>query len=416
VKKSILFVVGSLTMGGIETYITRLCYFLRNDYSLYVLNLTSKVDSHLFLEISKNAKIINFIDITSYKAFARWNFSAINHSLPINFSMLDEVMHNIDFVHSVDSETNMVGAEVSRHYNAKFITSSYHPMEYVWDNKFYFRQVQKKLIQNIDITNIFYMNEAVKKETIDFLNIKDESDNIIPLGVNLKVYEKCTPSFGSNKIVSIGRLASFKTYNEIMIKNIDRINENNGKNFEYHIYGDGILKDELIILAKQQKSKIVFHGGVDYEKLPNIFNDTFIFVGVGTTIIESSSAGVPSIIGIGDYNAEACYGFFSQYDNYLLGEICTDCDIISFEEIFNDICKIDQKDYLKLSEKHRNKAKRFNIEFVAKDLVIFFNKSSSGDFNVKHSKLRYFFSNLTWLFLNRFRILNDRSARYHTIV
>ena len=410
-----MFVVGSLTIGGIETYITRLSFLLKKEYNLYILNLSSKVDLALENQLLQNVVIINFKEISIFKQFSKCNLSAINHSLSIDFKKLNKLVNSIDIIHCVDSETNIVGVEISKYYDSKLTTSSYHPMEYVWDNNFYFRKIQKNIIKNIYTSNIYYMNEAVKEATLNSLMITDKTNNIIPLGVNIDKYYQCKPDFKSNKIISVGRLTHFKTYNELMIKNIDRINKQYNKNFEYHIYGDGVLKDRLRALAKKQTSKIVFHGTVNYDRLPEIFSDAFVFIGVGTSIIESSAAGLPTVIGTGDFKKELVYGLFCEYDNYLVGEECSDCTLSSLVDIFGDLCKMSKEDYYSLSNKHKSRAAGFNIKNIIKILISFFENSSNDDMSIKYSKIYYFISNTIWLISNKLKLLNDREYRYFSL-
>ncbi len=356
VKKKLLFVIGSLTIGGIETYVSRLSLHLKKHFDIYVLVLTTKCDGGLFEKVSQNSKLIFFQDVAKYQFLARLNYSAISHSLPIDFNRLKEAIPYLDAIHSVDSETTIAALSISDHYRTNLVISSYHPREYVWGNKFYFRFIQKMLVSKLCPSNIFYMNEAVKGETVNHLGISGREGDIIPLGVDLATYKDCQPSFKSDRIVSVGRLVDFKTYNEVVIKNIDRINERCSRNFEFHIYGEGPLRGGLEQLAAEQRSKIVFHGSVEYQQLPEVFMDTFVFVGVGTSIIESSAAGVPSVIGSGDYNSEESYGLFCDHDNYLVGEACPECSTTPFLNIFEGICNSDQEAYSLLAEQHRRKA------------------------------------------------------------
>jgi len=415
-KKKMLFVVGSLTIGGIETYISRLTIHLKQHFDIYVLVLTTKRSGGLFEKVAKNSKVIFFQDVTKYKLLATLDYSALNHSLPIDFNQLEKVLPHLDAIHSVDSETTIAALTISNHYRANLLISSYHPREYVWGNKFYFRSVQKALVRKLCPSNIFYMNEAVKRETVNHLIINGREGDIIPLGVDLATYKTCQPSFKSNKIVSVGRLVDFKTYNEVIIKNMDRINERCSRNFEFHIYGEGPLRRGLEQLAAKQKSEIVFHGSVEYQRLPEIFMDTFVFVGVGTSIIESSAAGIPSVIGTGNYNTEESYGLFCDHDNYLVGEACYDCNTIPFLKLFVDLCNSDQETYSLLSERHRQKAERFEIEKICEKLIEVLDREHPNIIELEYSRLRYFSSNICWLVANQVGLIKDRKSRYNMVI
>jgi len=415
-KKKLLFVVGSLTIGGIETYISRLTIHLKKHYDIYVLVITDKVNVGLFDVINQNANVIFFKDVARFKSLAKLNYSAISHSLSLDFKLLEKLLPNLDVIHSVDSETSIMALDIAKNYNANLVISTYHPLEFVWENGFYFRAIQKNLVREMCPSNIFYMNEAVKLETVNHLGVNDRDNDIIPLGVDLSIYRNCEPNFKSNKIVSIGRLVDFKTYNEAIIKNLDLINERCNRDFEFHIYGDGPLRLDLEQLAVNQKSKIVFHGGVEYQRLPRIFEDAFVFVGVGTTIIEASAAGVPSILGTGDFSSMSSYGFFSDNDNYLVGEKCQNGITTPFIDLFEDICSCDHDAYLKISEYHRLKAGRFDILEVSKMFAKELDSQSEIEITLDYSRFRYFISNLCWLSTNFLGFRKDRKSRYNMVI
>lgn len=105
-------------------------------------------------------------------------------------------------------------------------------------------------------------------------------------------------------------MVDFKTYNKHIINILDEINHL-GYNLEYYIYGDG---PERFFLEKLAKTKIHFKGSID---LPNILNNAFLFVGSGTSIIEASAGGIPSIIGIESEDRPYTYGLFSYNENNL---------------------------------------------------------------------------------------------------
>lgn len=399
-------------MGGIETNIARICGVLHSELNIYILNISSK--SHISIEnaIGEYAEIINYRDVSIMPQAFVSKYSAVNHCLPVSEAKLKRKIDHLDYVIAVDSETNIMGMDVAIKYNSKFLTSSFHALEYVWENGFYFRVVQKDIVRKISRSNIYFMNEVVKKTTIESLNIEDNNENIIPIAVDLTRYRNCKPNFTSNRISSVGRLVDFKPWHELVIRNIDKINDVTKRTYEYHIYGDGPLRSTLEELAKQQRSTIRFHGTADYGELPEIFDNSFIFIGGATAIIEAAAAGLPSIIGTGDYYNNKCYGFLIDYDNFLSGEEFEGGKYYSFVELVAYIDGLSREKYFEFSARNIHHSNRFDLSRNASRLLEFARRAERIDRGVEYSKLRYFISNMTWLIFNRLGILKDRAKRY----
>lgn len=88
------------------------------------------------------------------------------------------------------------------------------------------------------------------------------------------------------------------------------------------IIGDGPFLEQLKELTRQRgvQGLVVFTGEVPPDLLDSYYNQADVFVGMGTTILEASGRGVPSIVAIGHSRKFETHGFFCDTPGYTLGE------------------------------------------------------------------------------------------------
>jgi glycosyltransferase involved in cell wall biosynthesis len=375
----ILFILGGLKIGGVETYITRLANELTiKGNSVDILLLSEKVDAELILNVSTYAKVSVF-DRTRFFTASSW----INAFLPFtpNTKQL-----NYDLVHVVDLLT--LGFVFLNQNSIKFTNLSigiYHQMEINWwrDKKIYFR---RKLIElydkNIKLT--LFPNEFTAQLGANLTSTSINELKILPLGINLSKYANCKPLRDSLKIVSIGRLVDFKVYNKHLISQFAEIRKLG--NFEYYIYGEGPEKESLRTLAiKEGVSDYVhFMGQINYDDMPQVLNNSFCFVGSGTAIIEAAAAGIPSIVGIESIKNPQTCGFFCDVIGYSYNEELASSNRITFYEIIQSLYLLSSNAYVAISDKHRRKSRDFDLRITATKFLEM--SSDRPDFNFSFNR------------------------------
>jgi glycosyltransferase involved in cell wall biosynthesis len=102
------------------------------------------------------------------------------------------------------------------------------------------------------------------------------------------------PKWG--KIVSVGRLSSMKEYNLYMIDVVrDLIKK--GYQVSWSVYGEGVYEPKMRERIKQEglEGAIELKGLLPYEQFWQAIQDAYIFVGMGTAILEASFFGVPNV-------------------------------------------------------------------------------------------------------------------------
>ena len=413
-KKKLLFITGTLNIGGIETYIARLSKHLADDLKVSVLILSKKGSKNLIDEVQKYADVYFLNDYVKIYGLSKINSSYFNVLIPIDYARLYSNIGDLDYIHAVDSLCNVVGLEFLKlNNNIRLTTGVYHSQEYLWKTNHYFRKVQRNLFLTFPNRNILNCNEKTINDLSLHLSKNFIGSPVIPIGIDIINYKNSNPSFRSNKIISIGRLVDFKTYNKHIIQELDDINLD-GYELEYHIYGDGSEKEELQKIAMSKKSKIFFHGTIEYQDMPKVLNDAFVFIGSGTAIIEASAAGIPSIIGIESEDHPLTYGLFSNLSGYSYNENDLDIPKIAISELIIDLKRKSQNSYLDISNQHRNKAEEFSIFKSKNKFPIFLLEAKKLQFS--YNRLHYKISLFYWLLLNTLRIKDDKKTRYNKSV
>lgn len=422
-KKRLLFLLGSFTVGGIQSNFLRISKVLSEEYDIAFLLLTNKVDSDLFDSLKDSAKVYFATDFFKYsgKLFNKLNLSALTHSLPFLFSKNDFniIAGDFDFIHVVDSETLYFGAFLAENYQANLTVGCYHPREFTWNVSFftYFRDVQKQLISLMPSNNVFYFNNETANFSCESLGFDKTKAIVIPLSVTTKFKNKTLGSKFGNKIISIGRLVEFKAYIKYFLLVLDEINNQLNAEFEFHIYGEGdeLYQNELKDIASSLSSTVVFHGTLPYRKIPDTIQDSFLCVGVGSSLIETSALGVPSLYGIDSLKSPVTYGFFPEVNGTNLGEYDKEINTYSFVEKIEFLSSLSDSEYASLCRQHQQKTKMFCVKDISKKWYLSLENSKKIQFEIflkPFHMCRYFVSNLLWCLLNGFGLLNDRNKRY----
>ncbi|HSA05955.1 MAG TPA: glycosyltransferase [Candidatus Gastranaerophilales bacterium] len=123
---------------------------------------------------------------------------------------------------------------------------------------------------------------------------------VIPMAIDEKLFktQNSTEKTKINKnILFLGRLVEKKGV-KYLIEAMPLVIKNHSDAI-LHIIGDGLLKNELVIQAKNLniEKNIIFRGAIEYAKLPEVFASTLIFV--APSINEKDDLeGLPTVLAI----------------------------------------------------------------------------------------------------------------------
>jgi len=222
--------------------------------------------------------------------------------------------------------------------------------------------------------SILFMNEANKSTVENNLGIKFP-ENYLPLPIYTKsnnVREFRKPK--KFKIVSVGRITYFKTYNFELLEVVKSLREQ-FPDILYEIYGHGQLESELTIKIQELELEdiVLFMGKLNYTHIEHVLQDAYIFIGMGTSLIEAASLGVPSIIAIFHNRKPTCYGFFQNQESYNVGEYVEDTREVDFKEIILEAINWDPERYQRECEKSVLVSQKFNIDKVLHNFLAYSN-------------------------------------------
>jgi glycosyltransferase involved in cell wall biosynthesis len=356
----ILFIYSKLGLGGIDTLIVRMSTHLSkagHDVHIMLREKPDRIrysDPQLINEARKSSTIIYAGD------------KCIN--LLKSFSL--DLHHHYDYIYCFDRTTFLIGLILEQRFNLKIpvIAGVYSPREYSFQShRFrYIKNLMDKVFNKLPPENIFFMNQACK-EAHAKVSKKDLSlSPIVPLPVDVERFAHSVRRSSKEKIVSIGRIVNWKTYNFIMVDVIEYLAQK-GYNFEYHIYGHGdqIEKLNQYILDKNLADRIYIHGPLAYTNIPLVLEDAFLFIGMGTSLVEAAACGVPSLIAIESNQSATTYGFFHEVDmGYSVGEVIPDLPMFPIAQKIEEICTYDMTKYLEIQMLSREKATIFAMNNV----------------------------------------------------
>lgn len=184
---------------------------------------------------------------------------------------------------------------------------------------FYKTLLLKYLLPN---GSVYFMNEGCKLFTQKTWGSTFKDWPVHNLYIDQKPsHPNWTPSNSRKlRIVSVGRLVSFKTYNYEIVQIIRNLKQR-GICATWDIYGDGpdknILEDSVV--AAGLNSAVRFNGSIPYSELAATIRKYDLFVGMGTAALEAAQIGMPVILAIESTKGES-YGFLFEAPSDSLGE------------------------------------------------------------------------------------------------
>ncbi|WP_208560221.1 glycosyltransferase [Marinilactibacillus kalidii] len=344
-KKSILYIYSDLNVGGIQTLIYRKSkWLIEHGYNVILLTSSKGIMHNSFESIGVNI-------ITSNVFFT----NSLGTKELINcFNEIIGAMNNqdkIDVVECFEPVNAHNGLIISKLFNAKLLVGVYHPKAFT--TGFEIRnQSYLNLIKVLDESgSLVFMNEDVLVSHESFYNIKINNSSIIKLPVDQK---ETRPHFIHNEcfvVVSIGRLVDFKKYVYGLISDFDEFYAIN-KNSRLEIIGDGNEKENIVKFAKTFQSyrdgKIIFLGTIPYSELDEYLYKASLVIGMGTSVLETSSAGIPSVIAPAYFQSNISNGYVFENDN--VGDTKNNCSN-TYRYYMDTLYNIDIEAYSEISKK-----------------------------------------------------------------
>lgn len=403
--KEVLFINSGFDLGGIETFVARAAQKLQGQVKFTLLLMSDSVNSDLLAKFEQYGDVYFLDDLLSFKIS---KYAILRTIMPLNSKKIRRIFQNIKIIHASCSFsvplmrrlTSILGNDVVESVGV------YHSREFLWgDKKKTMRRKQISLFSSIPMSNVIFMNDYTAKMYSGIYN--NIYTNALPIGIELNAYSSCTPDYSSKRIVSIGRLVDFKTYNKHMIKTLSELKSS----FKFEVYGDGPELGALQKIADNVNVDVTFHGRLEYKKMPDILNGASLFIGSGTAIVEAAAAGLPCIIGVESIQEPKSYGFLTQTQGLSFQEMGLDYPLKNYIDLVNDFSSLTEAEFMKTSAEHRARAEVFSSENMCKILLDYYSNLTISKARPKVGFM-YTLGVLKWLVENKYNVNNERKTMY----
>ena len=370
-----LFIYGALAIGGIETFFVRMAKERKKSGLVTtILLLTDRKSSNaeLLEEMEKYANVYFYKDIFKVPFIFVKTMPLL---APIKKENLKKIFESIEQIHVSDGELALLGYRFTQTLDISIpiTVGFYNPVKFLWggDHVKYYEKINRKFVlEYLPKKALSLFSEGNLNLYNDVLGKDLKGANTFRLGVIDKnpIKLDCDePLQKTLKICSVGRLVEYKTYNLYMIDIIHNL-VNKGYDIEYHIYGEGGFKHNILQRIKEYglETNIKLMGSLPYSSFNDVVANYDLFIGSGTAIIQASSLGVCSIVGIEQTAKPVTYGFFSevfQYEYNILGLSLPTFDV---EQIITNYISLNKKGRMTLKAEHANCIDLFTNENCSK--------------------------------------------------
>jgi glycosyltransferase involved in cell wall biosynthesis len=331
-KKRFLLIYVAMYTGGIETLILRMTdWLIENNNEVDILLV--KNQGELLKNININANVISLGGFPELRFFSH---------------IYKKVRVEYDVVYSFSPVTIWMALLISQKQIKKpvVLNGVYH----LYDLQIFGDPYTKKLFDSIlpDWCKVF-MTPYVRLEHEKIFNRQFLNPIIWPLPININKLASAVRVPKLFKIVSIGRLAAFKTYNLYMLDIIKQLLSLN-YNVEYYIYGDGELFDsiEKKVADLKLKDHVYLCGTVSYDRLPEILSDAYVFIGMGTSVIEAGMCKVPAIVAIAYTENSITHGLVHELPDFSCGEFIENYPVYNVLDQLRTLFDYDTDEYNKI--------------------------------------------------------------------
>ncbi len=410
--KTILFATPKMIVGGAETYILGKAKYLKSrGYNIYILS-----EGGIWEERANDI------------ANGHINISWINENP--DYLTTKELLDRLIILSNIIDKYKIDLIEVNQLFPAIY----FNYVEKIKKNKLIINVLSE--ISFIDNKYINLLKEYNEKST--YFNISQACN------MEIEKYSKCildkckainipfkneykikSTKYRNKYILTVARLEKEKMYiKNLAIDFTELCLKQNLSNIELIIVGDGSYRNEVERLVYQMNKKlkdtdciIKMKGTVQGEELQQLFHDCYIYVGIGTTLINAAYYKKPAIIATYYPNdISKAYGYFNLYeDNVSIGQVIPGMvkveykkliyDLLNDENHYNIIAKKGYDVYKKEFSEEVIMSKWENIynDIISNNNIIIENETFKihRNFKCKIKKIISIVKNLNYIFIDK---------------
>ncbi len=365
-----IFIANVLVMNGGTTFLIRTCRALAaQGESCTVLLLRPLFDAQLRCELERHARVVCLQDYLceSGKAF-RAHFGVFGW---VDWIALRRSLRSKQQVHAMGIFGLIFALRMAQQGIVERVTAGvYHQNEFMFHAPpFYFAREAIRQFAALPPANVVFFNEGTRDNYERFFGSNYTAATIIPIGVELPTQAGISPLSLPQRVVSVGNLVNFKTYNRHVIELLPQLTAQH-PDITYEIYGDGPEESNLRKLAGDLavEKHVVFRGAIPYSDFPKAIHGAALFVGSGTALIEAAAAGIPALVGIESIKTPETYGFLSDVDGLTYNEYLADRPKQSMQSLVEKVL-VDAEYHRRVSLACQRKAREFSVETTARGLL-----------------------------------------------
>jgi len=367
----LIFLANVLVMNGGSTFLIRTCReFKRQGIPTAVLLLRRQVDAGLLADLEQFSTVIYLDNYLIDRAFIFRSHLGVFG--PVSWERIQERLRPFgNLVHAMGVFGLVFGYRLCGQYREFNLTAGvYHQNEFLFrKSRFYFSNNSAKLFRELPIENVVFFNEISRNNYSEYFSNNYSASPTLPIGIDLPI--SCEGAYSSDacRIVSVGNLVEFKTYNEHIIRALPALRDV-APRVRYDIYGTGSEEKFLRKLAREVRVEdiVSFNGEILYSELNDTLANSTLFVGSGTALLEAGARGIPAMIGIESIRTPDTYGFLSNVDGFSYNENVPYIEKYSIEKLLDNFLRSSDSRN-DLSEKCRLKAREFAVEKTVQGFV-----------------------------------------------
>lgn len=236
----------------------------------------------------------------------------------------------------------------------------------------------RQLFARMPVANVIFGNDACRDEHTLTAPIMANAP-LVPLIVDGGKFSRrlTRDPNAPMRIVSIGRLDHFKTYNLTMPDVLQRLIKR-GYDVSWDVYGSGPLRARMSQRIEELGlfDHVRLLGNIDYKTIPSVLDGAFAFVGSGLSMMEAAACGVPSLPAIEYDNLPETFGFPHEISGISFFEPGLKLPRYDLADKLETLIRATPSEYEAIGDAGREKMSSFFPESVARSYIETFEAAS----------------------------------------
>ena len=348
----IFLVYGSLRTGGIETLIVRMANFFVS--AGVRVSVCCTAGGELESSLDGRVNIISYIQTTDLVEAVQASKAQMRMGSTVLIISFDPI--------SAARALIVERALFKKDMEIAHISGVFHPRAYFMTGERKDRIFLNNLLARaLGKERLFFMNEECRTTHSIQWDTELSISPILALPVNW-IDATWQPSEKTTvRVVSVGRLVDFKTYN-LGAARIVKACLNRGVTVTWDIFGDGPLQDSIKaeIAVMGVTSYVRLMGALDYNDFSVTVAGYDLFVGMGTAALEAAMVGMPTICATVD-EVTRCYGYLQNLPHGNVGELQPNPPTVELADLIHSYSVSAQAQRAFLSKQSRAAAEKYGM-------------------------------------------------------